>query len=98
MKNRKLILDSPFYMFVKKHYCPRCSSVLRTKKVSKIVNSKSAEAKNFDFSHCGDANLYGDVLLTWYVFHCECCGLEIGRKQMKSIEKKKKQQMKDKRT
>ena len=48
MKNKKFIGESWFYTNFKKHYCPNCNSRLEVKKASKIVNSKSIEAKNYD--------------------------------------------------
>ena len=85
MKNRKLILDAPYYMFVRKHTCPHCTTVMTTKKVSKTINSKSEEAKDFDFSHA-EISLHGDVEFTWFVFHCEKCNIDISRKEMKKYE------------
>jgi hypothetical protein len=55
----------PFWVRFKKHYCPNCKGLLTTTKVSKIVNSKSDEAKNYDFSAgdffsaVGNTNLFG---------------------------------------
>ena len=85
MKNRKVIYDAPIYMFIKKHYCPECATVLKTKKVRKIVNSKSKEASGFDFGFI-DVFFHGDVEFTWYVFYCENCHVEISRKEMKKHE------------
>jgi len=84
--NWKINWDSPFYMFIRKHKCPNCSSILKTKKVSKIVNSKSEEAKNFDFSFPCDGYLVGDVKFIWYVFHCDVCNAEISKREMKELE------------
>jgi hypothetical protein len=87
MKNWKIILDSPFFMFCKKHLCPKCSAVLTTKKVKKVVNSKSEEAKFFNFSSDSGGYLFGDVEFTWYVFHCEKCNVDISLQEMKVHEK-----------
>ena len=51
----KRIWSSPIFLHLKKHYCPACNSKLKPTKVAKVVNSKSEEAKNFDFS-AGDAS------------------------------------------
>ena len=40
----------PFWVRFKKHHCPTCLNLLTTTTVSKIVNSNSEEAKNYDFS------------------------------------------------
>jgi uncharacterized protein YbaR (Trm112 family) len=70
--NKSFILDSPFFLFFKKHLCPGCEQMLEVKKVSKVVNSKSPEAKNFDFS-VADSSLSGDVKFTYYEFYCLNC-------------------------
>ncbi|MEI3152542.1 MAG: hypothetical protein V8S82_02670 [Eubacteriales bacterium] len=38
----------------KEHFCPDCGAKLETVEVSKVVNSRSPEAKDFDFSFCGN--------------------------------------------
>lgn len=47
----KYIYDvSPFYVHWKKHFCPKCGEKLELRYISKIVNSDSPEAKDYDFS------------------------------------------------
>lgn len=54
----KYISDAnPFYVHLKKHVCPKCGSKVELRYVSKIVNSKSPEAKDYDFS-------VGDIFLS----------------------------------
>lgn len=54
----KYIYDAnPFYVHWKKHVCPKCGSKVELRYVSKIVNSKSPEAKDYDFS-VGDTFLW----------------------------------------
>lgn len=48
------------WLHFRKHYCPICSSQLKVTKVSKIVNSKSEEAKNYDFSNV-DTYMVGNI-------------------------------------
>ena len=36
---------------MKKHYCPYCNERLEKTKTETVVNSKSEEAKNYDFSN-----------------------------------------------
>jgi hypothetical protein len=86
MKNKSFIFDSPLFVLKKTHICPNCSKVVRPKKIKKIVNSKSAEAKNFDFS-IGDCSLTGDVEFSYYVFYCDCCGKEYEIKDIKYHER-----------
>ena len=54
----KYIYDAnPFYGHWKKYVCPKCGSKVELRYVSKIVNSKSPEAKDYDFS-VGDTFLW----------------------------------------
>jgi hypothetical protein len=54
---------------------------------SKVVNSKSPEAKDFDFSDaCGDVNMVGNIKFTWTVFECPVCKRRFSVKEMKQIE------------
>ena len=86
MKNKKFIGESWFYTNFKKHYCPNCNSRLEVKKASKIVNSKSIEAKNYDFS-LGDTFLVGDVEFFYNIFRCQKCNKQYSIQEMKRIEK-----------
>ena len=62
----------PFWVRFKKHHCPACNALLTTIKVSKVVNSKSEEAKNFDFSS-GDTYMVGNIKFIWTEFQCNVC-------------------------
>lgn len=86
MKNKKFIGDSWFYTNFKKHYCPICNEKLVVKKISRVVNSKSLEAKNCDFS-LGDSFLVGDVEFFYNVFCCPKCNKQYSVQEMKRIEK-----------
>lgn len=77
---------SPFYVNWKKHYCPDCNNMLSKTMISKIVNSRSPEAKDFDF-HTLDNYMVGDVQFIWTEFLCPNCGKQISIKEMKKIEK-----------
>ena len=47
---------------MKKHYCPHCNEMLEKTKTETIVNSKSEEAKNYDFSQPGgDGYMMGNI-------------------------------------
>lgn len=84
----KYIYDAnPIYVHFKKHYCPNCAKRLVLRYVSKIVNSKSLEAKNYDFS-VGDTFFVGDVEFRTRYFYCSQCDLEISFKDMKTYEKR----------
>ena len=84
--NRSFILDSPFFTFSKKHFCHHCGKILEIKKVSKIINSKSIEAKDFDFSS-GDSYLSGDVEFNYHLFFCIDCDKYYSVKEIKEKEK-----------
>ncbi len=88
MMNRKNIYYSPIFSYLKKHYCPKCSSILVPIKVSKIVNSRSPEAKYYDFSVGITAGAFiGDVKFTWNEFKCPQCGYQISVKDLKLYER-----------
>lgn len=80
------IFKSPFYVNFKKHFCPHCSTLLQKVKVSKIVNWKSEEAKDFDF-HTFDTYMIGNVKFIWTEFYCPKCNQNITIDEMKRIEK-----------
>lgn len=70
----KRIWTRPFFVHFKKHHCPVCDGKLKKNKVSKIVNSKSEEAKDYDFtSSGGDGFMIGNVKFIWTEFHCAKC-------------------------
>lgn len=62
-----------FWLNCKKHYCPVCKASLRIEEASKIVNSKSEEAKHYDF-HFGETSMIGDVKFIWDELACDSCG------------------------
>ena len=64
----KYVYDAnPFYVHWKKHFCPKCEQKLELRYISKIVNSKSAEAKYYDFS-VGDTFLWVTLSLEQDIF------------------------------
>jgi hypothetical protein len=78
-----------FSKYMKKpHYCPECNSQMEAKKVERVVNSKSPEARNFDFSSV-DGYLIGLIKFTWDEFHCPKCGNQLTVPQMKKYERQK---------
>lgn len=72
------------YVYLKKHYCPKCSAKLQVKYKSKTVNSK--DAKNYDLS-LGDSFLAGDIEIREKCFFCPVCKTYISFKDMKKHEK-----------
>lgn len=67
---------------LKKHYCPCCGEKLKKIRPSEVVNSKSEEAKNYDFSN-GDAFMVGNVKFIRTVFRCNKCGKTYTIKEVK---------------
>lgn len=59
--------------------------------MSKIVNSDSPEAKDYDFS-VGDTFFVGDVEFRTRYFHCPKCLLDISFQEMKRFEKDKRKE------
>lgn len=80
------IYKNPFYVNFKKHYCPNCGVALEKIKISKIVNSKSEEARNFEFEF-GESYMIGNVKFIWDEFQCPICKKRISIDEMKRIEK-----------
>lgn len=78
---------SPFYVYIKKHLCPKCKTKLQIKYKSEIVNSNSFKAKEYDFS-LGDTFMVGDVEFRTKCFYCPECNMYISFEDMKKFEKK----------
>ena len=70
------------------HHCPKCGSTVSVKEVSQVVNLKSEEAKNFDFSPFSTSGLGGNINFIWDVFYCLKCDIQISIKEMQAYEKK----------
>lgn len=64
------------YVSIKKHYCPECKARIKTVKVSKTVNYRSPEAKEYDFSS-SMAGVHiiptGNYKFVWKEFECPEC-------------------------
>ena len=77
----------PFWVRFKKHYCPVCKGLLTTINVSKVGNSKSEEAKNFDFSSV-DTYMVGNIKFIWTEFLCSACEKTYSLHEIRESEKK----------
>lgn len=92
MKSKKAIKyiyeANPFYVHWKKHFCPKCGSKVELRYTSKIANSTSPQAKDYDFS-VGDTFFVGDVEFRTRYFYCPKCLLNISFQEMKKFEKDK---------
>lgn len=83
----KYILNAnPFWVYLKAHYCPQCGQKMRVGYTGKIVNSKSPESENYDFS-CGDIYCIGDVEFRIMNFQCKNCLRDISFEEVKNFEK-----------
>ena len=80
---------NPFWTHFKKHFCPNCGTQVKFGRERKIVNWRSPEAKNYDFS-CGGTFLIGDVEFRIRCFYCPNCEINISFKEMKEYEKSNK--------
>ena len=69
-----------------KHYCPYCRGLLQVKRKTQIVNSESAEAKNFNFSVYGGSQK-GNIRFTWDVYYCENCDKELSIADIRGYER-----------
>ena len=87
---KKYVNNAIFYTVFKKHYCPACGTKLTRVKTSKIVNSKSPEAKNYDFT-LGDSFMVGDVEFIWKEFYCKKKKKRIPIDEMRRIEKEQRE-------
>ena len=72
--------------FKKDHFCPDCGTKLEKVPVTKVVNSRSPEAKDFDFSIGCDTYAVGDIQFTWDEFECPNCKKHLTVNEMKEIE------------
>ncbi len=88
MGGRKYLNNDIFYTVFKKHFCTECKTKLSCIKVSKIVNSNSPEAKNYDFT-MGDSFMVGDVEFIWKEFYCPQCNKQFSISEIKHIERQK---------
>lgn len=60
MKNIKYTVTHPIFVFMKKHFCPHCKAALTVETAHHLVNSRSEEAKDYDFS-TEDGRMIGTV-------------------------------------
>ena len=81
--------SNPFWVRFKKHHCPVCNGLLTVTKVSKVVNSSSEEAKDYDFSSA-DTPMIGNIRFIRTAFHCHACDKVFSIWEIREIEKKTK--------
>ena len=81
--------SNPFWVRFKKHDCPACGGLLTATKVSKVVNSGSEEAKDYDFSSA-DTHMTGNVKFIQTAFQCNTCDKVFSTQEIRANEKKAK--------
>ena len=84
----KRIWAPPFYLRFKKHFCPICNEPLIPIKISKIVNSESKEAQEYDFSS-SDGYMLGNIKFIWNEFKCKSCNRNFSISEIKYAESRK---------
>ena len=88
MGGKMLICDDIVGTFFKKYKCADCKVKLNRKKVSKIINTKSEEAKNYDFSQPGgDGYMIGNIKFVKTAFRCNKCDKTYSIEELLEIEK-----------
>ena len=81
-----------FSIRFRKYYCPMCDELLKIKKVSKVVNSESEEAKDYDFRISageGDRRIRGNVEFSREVLHCQKCDVEVSAEDAKKYKRER---------
>ena len=89
MGGKMLICNDIVGTFFKKYKCVDCKVKLKRKKVSKIINIKSEEAKNYNF-HIHSNTITGDVKISWYEFECPVCQKSFTLEKLEEINDKNK--------
>ena len=74
---------------IKKHYCPYCNERLEKIKTKTVVNSRSKEAKNYDFSN-GDSFMVGNIEFIRTAFRCTICEKTYTIEEVKEYDTNKK--------
>ena len=86
MKVHAISREFDFFEF-KKHYCPKCKERLKKVKLSKVINRKSPEAKNYDFAMPGSQkkSFFGNVKFIKIAFLCEKCNRQYKISELKQL-------------
>ncbi len=70
----------------KPHFCPDCKTQMEVITVSKVVNSRSPEAKQHDFSIMHGTNMVGNIEFSWQELKCPACERQVTIEDMQRIE------------
>ena len=82
---KKVVYQDVMYLR-KNHFCPTCEGKVDIVDVSRIVDSNSAEAENFDFSLSRKTQMVGEIEFHWKEFECKECAKRYTIDEMKKIE------------
>ena len=85
--NKGIYLDSPFFVFLRRHFCFSCAHKLDVKKVKKKINEDSSEAKDYHL-YTGGSYLFGSAEFYCYMFYCINCDIYYSIDEVKQREKK----------
>jgi len=83
----KIEWHGPLLAKFKKHYCPQCKAEFERVKTSRVVDSRSEEAKDYDFS-CGDGYMSGCVRFIQTEYKCHSCNKIYSLKEIKEARQK----------
>lgn len=87
MKGYKKVFDRLIFTYFKEHKCPKCNEELSIIELSKVINYKSEEAKDYDLD-----GLIGDIRYAWDEFKCDNCGYQITISDLYRYEKGKRRE------
>lgn len=82
------------YLYFQKHFCPVCGKEMEKIKVTRMVNSKSEEAKYYIFSSVAGFGMEGDVWFITNDFFCTNCTFQIPYKDKIVIDRKRERHVK----
>lgn len=82
---KKKTLNGIFYLR-KPHFCPKCNTQMEPITVSKVVNSNSPEAKQYNFRIKSGTYLIGNIEFSWKELKCPCCDYQLTIDEMKEVE------------
>ena len=81
------VIKRPFFTFFKTHHCPKCGEKMNRRKVSKILEERSLEYKQFGKEN----NVWQEsrrAMYIWYIFECPICGCQRSIQEMYEHEKR----------
>ena len=83
LKGYSFKCENPFFVYLKKHFCPYCGQKLSRKRVSEFVHSDSEKAKNYDFNLADNTEIKGYAKFTHIEFFCSNCQKQFTVKEVK---------------